>query len=394
MKDTDVLIIGAGIGGLAAALALQQAGRRVSVYEASDELSEIGAGLTVASNGCIVLQHLGLASLLDELACAPESGAVQHFRDGRTLVHIPHGDDTRRKFGAPYCQIHRADLHRGLIDAVRANDPDCIHPGHKFTDLDETGDGITAHFADRPSVSGDLLIGCDGIRSAVRTRLFGADDPRFTGYAAWRGVVPVDALPPGSIEPDTALLMGPGHIFTRYKVRAGELLNYVATARTDSWAEEGWSVPSTVAAVQAEFGDYCEQVQTILAATPPDECYRWGIFDRPPLRRWSAGRAVLLGDAAHPMSPFLGQGAVMALEDAVILTRCLVAADNLRAAFDRYENARRSRVGFVFRESRRAGDRLTSFDPDTYAPDQHDTEESLGLAAYNAVTAPLPDIGG
>jgi len=389
MKDLHILIIGAGIGGLTTALALQRAGYRVSVYEAAPELGELGAGLTVASNGSMVLQHLGLGSVLDASACKPDVGAVHHYRDGRTLVDVPHGEQTIRKFGAPYCQIHRADLHNGLIDAVRANDPDCIHLDHTFTDLSESGSEITAHFTDRTAVTGDLLIGCDGIHSAVRARLFGEDHPRFTGYTAWRGVIPIDDLPAGLIDPDTAVFVGPGHFFTRYKIRAGELLNYVATARTDAWAEEGWSVRSTVDAVQKEFAEFASHVQTILAATPPDECYRWGIFERRPLADWSMGRATLLGDAAHPISPFLGQGAVMALEDAMIVARCLNAAHSIGEALERYESARKERIDFVYIESQKAGENLTTFNPDAYTPESHKNEETLGLAGYNAVTVAI-----
>jgi len=389
MQDPHVLIIGAGIGGLATALALQRAGLRVTVCEAAPELGEIGAGLTVASNGSIVLQHLGLGPLLDEFACAPEVGGVLHYRDGRRLVEIRHGDQTIGKFGAPYCQIHRADLHRGLRNAVLENDRDCLRLRHTFTDLAESGDEITAYFADHASLTGTLLIGCDGIRSTVRARLFGDDDPRFTGFVAWRGIVPMTELPNWAVDPDTAIVMGPGRYLTRYKIRAGDLLNYVAVARTDAWTEEGWSVPSTVAAVRQEFTDFYQPVQTILAATPPETCYRWGIFDRQPLSAWSVGRATLLGDAAHPMTPFLGQGAVMALEDAMVLARCLADAGSVATALARYEAARRERVNFVFEESRKVGDTLTTFNPDAYSPAAHRNEESLGLAAYNAVTAPL-----
>jgi len=389
MRDPHILIIGAGIGGLATALSLQQAGLRVTVYEAAPKLGEVGAGLTIASNGSIVLRHLGLGPTLDEFACAPDLGGVLHYRDGRPLVEIRHGEQTTRAFGAPYCQIHRADLHDGLRTAVLENDRECIRLRHSFIDLSQSDSDVTAHFADEASVTGDLLIGCDGIRSAVRARLFGDDDPHFTGYVAWRGIIPISRLPDGLIEPDTAIVMGPGRYVTRYKIRAGELLNYVAVARTEAWTEEGWSVPSTVAAVRKEFTDFYESVQTMLAATPPDNCYRWGIFDRQPLRRWSVGRATLLGDAAHPMTPFLGQGAVMALEDAMVVARCLQDSDSVAAALARYEAARQERVEFVFEESRKVGDTLTTFDPDAYSAAAHRNEESLGLAAYNAVTAPV-----
>lgn len=390
MRDPHVLIIGAGIGGLATALALQKSGLRVSVFEAASELGEVGAGLTIASNGSIILQHLGLGPVLEEFACVPECGAVLHYRDGRRLVETRQGEQTTRMHGgAPYCQIHRADLHDGLRNAVLDNDRECIHLGHAFSDLEDSGTEITAHFSGHPSASGDLLIGCDGIRSTVRARLFGQGDPRFTGFVAWRGIVPMSRLPEGLIDPDTAVVKGPGRYITRYKMRAGELLNYAAISRTDAWTEEGWSVPSSVDAVCREFADFNESVRTFLAATPADACYRWGIFDRRPLERWSVGRATLLGDAAHPMTPFLGQGGVMALEDAIIIVRCLLESASIETAFARYQAARMQRVELVFKESRNAGEVLTTFDPDTYSPARHQNEETLGLADYNAVTAPI-----
>jgi len=393
MRKLHILVIGAGIGGLTTTLALQRAGFRVSVFETAPEFGEIGAGLTIASNGSIVLQHLGLGPVLERYASMPACGAVRHFRDGRTLVHVPHGAPTARKFGAPYCQIHRADLHAGLVAAVQAIDPKCIHLRHTFTGLTESADGIAAHFADGSSATGALLIGCDGIRSTVRATLFGAAEPEFAGFAAWRGMVAIDALPDGWIDPDTAIYVGPGLYITRYKVRRGKLLNYVAMVRTDEWAEEGWAVPSTLADVQRAFADFNEHVQKILAATPPDQCYRWGIFDREPLECWSAGRAVLLGDAAHPMCPFLGQGAVMAVEDSMILARCLAAEPAVEPALHRYEATRMARVALVSAESRRVGETLTSCDPDAYGPTAHRNEESLDLAGYNAVTAPLAAAG-
>jgi salicylate hydroxylase len=390
MQDTDVLIVGGGIGGLTLALALQEAGVRVAIFEQTPELTEVGAGLTVASNGTAVLQHLGLGTAMQEFAMIPKRGAIKHYSTGEDLVVIPRGDTQIKKYGAPYCQMHRADLQQALLRSILANDPDCIHLEHSFVDLSQTDSEITAKFSNGETVSGEILVGCDGIRSTVRTRLFGAEEPGFTGYVAWRGLVPMESLPDGLIEPDSAIFTGPGHFFTRYRVSAGRLLNYVATARTDDWAEEGWTVPSTVDAVMQEFGAFHPDIKTIIAATPSDECFKWGIFDRDPLPSWTVGRATLLGDAAHPMTPFLGQGAVMALEDAMVFARTLQTASSMTDGIRRYENARRDRTAFVFAESRLSGEQLTSFNPDDYNSDVHRNEETLDLAAYNAVTVPIP----
>jgi salicylate hydroxylase len=389
MHSDDVVIIGAGIGGLTLALALQRAGIGVAIYEQVSELTEVGAGLTVASNGTAVLQHLGLGPAMRQFAMVPQRGAIMHYSTGQVLVDIPRGVTQMKKYGSPYCQMHRADLQQALLKLILANDPGCIHLEHTFVDLSQTASGVTAKFSNGRTANAGILVGCDGIKSTVRARLFGAEAPVFTGYVAWRGLVPMESLPDGLIDPDSAIFTGPGHFFTRYRVSAGRLLNYVATARTDEWADEGWTVPSTVAAVMQEFDAFHPDIKTIIAATPAEECFKWGIFDRPPLPAWTVGRATLLGDAAHPMTPFLGQGAVMALEDAMVFARAVQAANTTIDGLHDYEIARRARTAFVFEESRLSGEQLTSFNPDAYDAEVHRNEESLDLAAYNAVTVPI-----
>jgi len=389
VRDLHVLIAGAGIGGLTTALALQQSGIRVSIYEQAGVLAEVGAGLTVASNGSMVLQHLGLGPVLQDLAVIPDHGAVKHFRTGRTLVDIPRGKTQVERFGAPYCQIHRNDLHQALVAAVRAADPDCLHLDCTLEDFGQDADGVTALFTGGRTARGDLLVGCDGIRSTVRARLFGAEEPRFTGYVAWRGLVPMERLNEALVVPDSAVWIGPGHFLTRYKIRRGELLNYVAIARTNSWVDEGWSVRSTVDALLAEFRHFEPAARSILMATPPDQCFKWGLFDRDPLPVWSAGRVTLVGDAAHPITPFLGQGAVMALEDAMVFARAIAAAGSLPEALSRYERARVARANHVLLASRDNGIHLTTADPDHFDAGTHRNEESLDLAGYNAVTTPV-----
>jgi salicylate hydroxylase len=389
VRDLHVLVAGAGMGGLTTALALQRAGIRVSVYEQAPALGEVGAGLTLASNASRILQHLGLGAVLADLAVIPGRGAVKHYRTGRTLVDIPRGTTQVERFGAPYCQIHRNDLHQALVAAVRSADRNCLHLGCALEDFGQDAHGVSAVFADGQTARGDLLIGCDGIRSTVRARLFGTEDPRFTGYVAWRGLVPMERLSASLVVPDSAVWIGPGHFLTRYKIRRGELLNYIAIARTNSWVEEGWSVRSTVDALLAEFRDFEPSARSILMATPPDQCFKWGIFDRDPLPVWSTGRVTLLGDAAHPTTPFLGQGAAIALEDAMVLARAIAAAGSIGEALARYEKARVARANGVLLASRENGLHLTTTDPDRYSEQTHQNEESLDLASYDAVTIPV-----
>jgi len=389
MRDLDILIIGAGIGGLTAALALQRAGLRAQVFEKSAELGEVGAGVTITPNGSHVLNHLLGAETVARLGHVPASGAMRHYRTAATLVDTLRGDQPKKRFGAPYFQAHRADLHGALARAVRQNDPGCIRLGAEFVGLAEAAGQITAQFADGHEASAAVLIGCDGIRSAVRRTLWGEEAVTFTGYIAWRGLVPAAALAPELLEPDSAAFVGPGRTFTRYKVRHGELINYVAFSRRDEWAEESWSVHADVSEVLNEFSDFCDEARAIIEATPPGQCFRWGLFDREPLAHWSRGRATLLGDAAHPMTPFLAQGAVMAIEDAMLLARAFEASSAWPEALSRYESARRERATLVMRESHVNARRMYSRDPDAYSSSSHTNAESLGLYAYNPVTVPV-----
>jgi salicylate hydroxylase len=386
MKDLHVIIVGAGLGGLTATLALQRAGFRVSAYEQAAELGEVGAGVTITPNGAHVLNHLLGEEVMRRVARTPAAGAIKHYKTGAILVETNRGNRMQEQYGAPYCQAHRADLHGALAQAVHAMDPDCIHTACSFGTLAETADGITATFRNGTSATGDILVGCDGIRSAVRRALWGEEQVTFTGYIAWRGLVPMERLDPGLIVPDSASFAGPVRTFARYKVRQGTLVNYAAFSRRDEWVEESWSVHSEIAELQKEFSDFAPEVQVIIAATPPERCFKWGLFDREPLEQWTRGRATLLGDAAHPMTPFLAQGAVMAIEDGMVLARALVAAANWQEGLARYEAARRERGAFVMRESHVNARRMYSRDPDNYSSSSHKTAESLGLYAYNAVT--------
>ncbi len=389
MQQLHVLIVGAGIGGLATALALQRAGIRVSIYEQASVLAEVGAGLTLASNATVILKALGLGAVLEDLGVVPGRCAVKHYRTGRTLVDIPRSPTQVERFGTADCQIHRSDLHEALVAAVRSADRGCLHPGCALLDFGQDESGVTALFANGVTARGDVLIGADGIRSTVRAQLFGAGDPRYTGYVAWRGLVPMERLTAAMLVPDSAVWIGPGHFLTRYKIRRGTLLNYIAIARTRSWVEEGWSVPSTVEALLSEFREFEPTARSILMATPPDQCFKWGIFDRDPLPTWTTGRVTLLGDAAHPTTPFLGQGTAMALEDAAVLARAIEAAGSVTEALGRYELARVSRANGVLLASRDNGINLTTTDPERYDADSHQHEESPDLASYNAMTVPV-----
>jgi len=389
MDDLHTLIIGAGIGGLTAALSLQRAGYRVSVYEQAPELGEVGAGVTITPNACHALNYLLGEERVETICHVPASGAIKHFETGATLIDTERGDLPRRQYGAHYCQVHRADLHDALSAAVLANDPDALHVDSQFVALEESATDIAAAFANGKTATGDILVGCDGIRSEVRQVLWGADEPSFTGYIAWRGLVPTDRLDPEFLVPDSAAFAGRGRTFTRYKVRQGTLYNFVAFARREEWEAESWSERAEISEVLEEFSEFAPEVQAIIRAIPPEQCFKWGLFDRPPLERWTLGRTTLLGDAGHPMTPFLAQGAAMAIEDGLILARAVAAADDWREALTRYEEARRERGTFVMLESHVNARRIYNRDPDSLSRNSHKSAEALGLYEYNPLTVPV-----
>ncbi|MCU0757684.1 MAG: FAD-dependent monooxygenase [Steroidobacteraceae bacterium] len=389
MRQMDIALVGAGIAGLTAARALQTFGFRVRVYEQAPRLGEVGAGLTVSPNATHVLNAIGLQGVLERIGMRPERGGVKHWRTGELTVEIPRGHDMLDKYGAAYYQVHRADLHGALAEAILAHDPDAIVLGHSFETLHDDGRRVHLRFANGAAVTADVAIGADGLRSRVRTALFGAERPKFTGYIAYRGLVPVASLPPGIIRPTSCLSTGPGRSFTRYLLRGGTLVNFVGLCERDDWAEEGWSIRASVDEVLAEYAGWYEDVRTIIRHTPPEGLIKWALFDREPLERWTVGRVALLGDAAHPMLPFLGQGAAMGIEDGMLLARAFAAAGSLDEALQRYVEARQSRTTWVMLKSRETARTYHSGRSENFQPGRHVSAESLGIMAYNPAAVPV-----
>jgi salicylate hydroxylase len=394
MRSMEIAVIGAGIAGVTVARALQQRGFRPRVYEQANALGEVGAGLTVSPNATHVLDAIGLADLLPRIGMRPDQGGVRHWRSGELLFEIMRGRDMLERYGAWYYQVHRADLHGAIVDLIRSEDPDAITLGRRFTGLEQHAGRVRVGFERGGRIEADLVIGADGARSAVRRALFGPSDPKFTGYIAYRGLVPVEALPsraerPTLLYPSSCISIGPRHSFTRYLIRGGSTVNYVGLAERDDWREEGWSIRSSVEELAREYEGWYEDVQTFIRATPPDLVFKWALFDREPLPTWSDGAVTLLGDAAHPMLPFLGQGAAMGIEDAMVLARAIAESQTLPAALARYEDARRERTTFVMEKSRETGRSYHRADIDRYRPGQHVSAESLGLMAYNPAAVPI-----
>ena len=384
MSDKHIAIIGAGIGGMTAAVTLAKKGVKVSIFEQAPELSEVGAGLTITPNATKGLMYLGLEKQMKEVGMAHKQQGVRHFETGEMIVPLERGEKMLEKYGAYQFQAHRADVHNVLIDELKLHNSNTIYTNHELIDLNEKNNSVELVFSNNETYEVDFVIGADGNRSAVRKIILGDDDPQFAGYVAWRGLDPGELL--GEDEFDecgSSAFIAPGRVFARYLVRNGELYNYVAFLATDEWAEEGWAIASKVDIVMDIFSDYNQQVKNIIAATPASDLFKWGIFAREPVSKWSTKNITLLGDAAHPLEPFMGQGASLAIEDGVVLGRIIEDSESSDEIVSRYEAARIERAHFVTEHSKRAGARFTGIDPEKYTKEEHKNEEELGLFNYH-----------
>ena len=345
------LIAGGGIGGITAALCLLDAGIEVEVYERAAALGDVGAGIQISPNGVKVLQRLGLGHALDRIAFRPEALEMRIGASGTKLFAIPMRDVAERRFGAPYYHVHRADLIAVLSDALRQSAPRAVHLSKDLAAFERTGRGVLATFADDTPADGDVLIGADGIHSRVRERLFGAEKPRFTGNVAWRVVVPATARLKELVPPTACIWVGPGRHAVTYYLRGGELINFVGVVERDNWRSESWTERGDKTELAADYAGWAKPIAAIIADAA--ECYRRALFDREPLPKWTDGNVALMGDACHPMLPFLAQGAVMAIEDAWVLSRKLKTAANVPEALAAYEAERKPRTTRAQRGARR-----------------------------------------
>jgi len=332
-------VIGGGLGGLAAALSLHRAGFAVDVYEQAPELNEVGGGINMGPNAARILYRLGLGAALDRDAVRPLSAHVRRWDDGRTLQKVPLNPVCDELYGAPHLTVHRADLQRSIASGLPK---ERIHLGHRLTSLADKGDRVEAIFANGNRVEADVLAGADGIHSTVRTLLFGDEAPRFAGCVAYRGLVPAGCVADLGLERGNQSWLGPGGHLVHYFVSGGRLLNFVGWTEHDSWNREDWTDRATVERALAAFAGWHPQISRIVSAA--DTCFIWALFDRDPLPRWSRGRVTLLGDACHPMYPFMAQGAAQAIEDGATLAALLAAGGDPVETLRRYEQIRLPRV--------------------------------------------------
>jgi salicylate hydroxylase len=353
LEGQDIAIVGAGIGGLAAAIALAQRRARVRVFEQAPALREVGAGLQVAPNGVAVLEALGLRDAAELKASLPQAAELfDHRGGGRLVARVPLGHAIVGRHGRPYWSFHRADL-LALLEAGAEEAGVDIRLGARVDAAEPSGDGMRLTLADGSTESAALVVAADGIRSGLRSAHFESTPPRFTGNVAWRGLVPAARAPAEMLRPVARITMGPRRHLVTYPLRGHSLVNFVAVEERKAWTEEGWNTPDDPANLRRAFAGWEGPAGALLAAV--DECWLWGLFDHAPLPRWTDGRLALLGDACHPMLPFLAQGATMALEDAWVLAAALDLAPDPVRGLSAYEDRRHARASRVQRAAARSG---------------------------------------
>ncbi|HTO66484.1 MAG TPA: FAD-dependent monooxygenase [Bradyrhizobium sp.] len=347
-RSLSVAIIGAGMGGLATAAALRRVGIEVTVYEQARQFARLGAGIQVGCNAMKVLRELGLESRLRQGSFYPRSWNNRDWRTGEIKFDMIFGESAELKFGAPYLLAHRGDLHAALASIVPE---DCVRLGHKLVGLDPSADGIRLRFANGAIASVDAVVGADGVHSVVRDLLFGASAVTFTGRIAYRTTYPAALL--GERIDDCTKWWGEDRHIVIYYVKPDRSEIYLVTSQPEpEFRVESWSAKGDVAELRAAFAGFSGEVERVLAACP--DVHKWAIVDRGPLDRWAEGNVTLLGDSCHPMTPYMAQGAAMAIEDAAVLSRCLdgVGVDGVADAFRRFEATRRERTTRVQETSR------------------------------------------
>ena len=393
MPRHKILIAGAGLGGLAAASCLMQAGHDVEIYEQAPQLDEVGAGIQISANAMHVLRYLGLEDAITKVGVRPGAYVFRLHDTGEIIQKFQLSDAHERSHGAPYTQLHRADFHEILATKAREFNSDVVRLDHRVVGFSETSQAVELKFADGSSAHGDMLIGADGLKSVVRRQIAGEVPASYTGDAAWRVAVPVSRLPANFLEPVMSVFMGPGGHAVCYYVRGGTLLNFVGIVETDEISDESWTVKLPWEKLKANYSGWHPAIQTVIDVADKDQCFRWSLHSRPPIGNWSTGRATLLGDAAHPTLPYLAQGAVMAIEDGAVLTRALDIEGAIPEALQLYQRNRIHRTARIVAQSSenrrlfhlRSADEIRA----AFARRDEGAERDSWLYSYNPLTVEL-----
>jgi salicylate hydroxylase/6-hydroxynicotinate 3-monooxygenase len=342
MSDLSIAIVGAGMGGLAAAATLRGVGITVNVYEQAQRFERVGAGIQMMPNSMKVLREIGVEDDIKASSFKPYSHLNRAWDTGEVLRELPMPEEL---FGAPYLCMHRADLVDALADKIPS---DCVHFGKKLKGLDQKADRVVLDFEDGSHIVADAVVGADGVHSLTRDIIVGPDQPIHKGRIAYRAVFSTDRLNGRDIGPSRTKWWGiDRHIVIYYVTDSRSEIYFVTSVPepADWVTPESWSAKGDVEEVRAAYDGFHEDVRAVLDACP--DCHKWAILEREPLPTWSDGRVVLLGDACHPMTPYMAQGAAQAIEDAAILARCVESATDVEHAFARYEAHRKPRTSRI-----------------------------------------------
>jgi 6-hydroxynicotinate 3-monooxygenase len=359
--DLEIAIVGGGLGGLAVACLLQQAGFKVTVYEQAKSFARIGAGIHLGPNLMKVLQRIGIAERVRAMGVRLEAWVSRKYDTGEVLLNYKLGAEAEARYGAPYMMVHRGDFHACLLEAVT---PQSIRYGKRLIDLEQSGGGVRLGFEDGTMAEADILIGADGVRSRVREVLVGLDAMKYTGSVAHRALFPASFVQDLPLLDYTKWWADDRIILPYFITRERDVIFFVAASSQKTWPHETASVPGDLDELREQFSDFHPEVRRLLAVCP--SVTTWAQFDtEEPLPLWSAGRIVLLGDACHAMTPYMGQGAAMAIEDAAMLSRCLqLYPHDPRTAFQLYEAKRKGRSAAITAESRKNTWLKENADPD------------------------------
>ncbi len=351
-----IIIAGGGIAGLTAAIALQRQGLPVIVLEQARAVGDVGAGISLGTRTSRALYSLGIEGALRAVSDSPQASSAMDYRTGEVLG----GAFARRQWSAEELadvnMLHRADLFAVLKDAIDAHDPAAVRLNSRVVRYEQDGESVLATLADGSQIKGQALLGGDGLHSTIRSQMVGAGEPRRTGRVAFRFLVPMAEAAPFMNAGTAGIYVGSQVSLGRYVIRKGSIVNCVAFAHQPDVEGESWSQQATREELLALFDGWHEDVLGLAAAAPLDRTARWALYDRDPLEQWVDGRVALLGDAAHPILPFLGMGAAMGIEDAVVLGRAFALSSDPKTALRIYEATRRDRANRILLESRRQGE--------------------------------------
>jgi salicylate hydroxylase len=388
-----ILIAGAGIGGLTAACCLMKAGHDVEVLEQAPALGEIGAGIQMSANSMHVLNDLGLGGAISKLAVRPGAYVFRLHDTGEVISQFSLAEEHERLHRAPYNQLHRADVHEVLAAKVREFKSDVVRLNSRVVAFEESDQGVRVKLATGETLDGDLLIGADGVKSAVRAQIAGPDHAVYTGDAAWRLTLPAEQLPPDFMGQVMSVWMGPGAHVVCYYLRAGALLNFVGLVETDEVSEESWTAKFPWEKLKADFRGWHPDIQLVIDKADRNQCFRWSLFYRPPITNWSTRRATMLGDAVHATLPYLAQGAAMAIEDGAVLTRALGMTGDVADALQIYQRNRIERTSRIVKSSTANRDLFHMRDQQmlrhAFANRDEGSARNAWLYSYNPLTVEL-----